>query len=177
MDSAKLNDWLQVIGLFGVIASLTFVGLQMKQDREIALAATYQDRTAAVAETILSVSSNREAMSALIKTQFGMNPGDPVPPEYLELDEGLEPLTAGEVVPAIYYSTAMWFHWDNSHFQYQNGYLPESHWHRIRSIIKSRLSQNSIARLSFELNPRAHRQEFREEIDSILAEIDAESEN
>ena len=45
MDSAKLNDWLQVIGLFGVIASLIFVGLQMKQDREIALAGTYQDRT------------------------------------------------------------------------------------------------------------------------------------
>jgi hypothetical protein len=149
----------------------------MKQDREIALAATYQDRTAAVAETIISVSSNKEAMSALIKTQFGLNPGDPVPPGYFELDEGLEPLTAGEIAPAIYYSTAMWFHWDNSHFQYQNGYLPESHWSRIRSIIKTRLSQNSIARLSFELSPRSHRQEFREEIDNILAEVDAESEN
>ena len=34
MDSAKLNDWLQVVGLFGVIASLIFVGLQMKQDRD-----------------------------------------------------------------------------------------------------------------------------------------------
>ena len=37
MDSAKLNDWLQVIGLFGVVASLIFVGLQMKQEHEIAL--------------------------------------------------------------------------------------------------------------------------------------------
>jgi hypothetical protein len=177
MDSAKLNDWLQVIGLFGVIGSLIFVGLQMKQDREIALAGTYQDRTAAVAETLSSVSSNKEAMSALIKTQFGLNPGDPIPPGYFELDEGLEPLTAGEVVPALYYSSAMWFHWDNSHFQYQNGYLPESHWSRIRSIIKARLSQNSIARLGFELSPRTHRREFREEIENILAEIDAESEN
>ncbi len=38
MDSTKLNDWLQVVGLFGIIGSLIFVGLQMKQDRQIALA-------------------------------------------------------------------------------------------------------------------------------------------
>ncbi len=38
MKPTELNDWLQVVGLFGVIASLIFVGLQLKQDRRIALA-------------------------------------------------------------------------------------------------------------------------------------------
>ena len=38
MKPTELNDWLQVIGLFGVIASLIFVGVQLKQDRQIALA-------------------------------------------------------------------------------------------------------------------------------------------
>jgi hypothetical protein len=28
MDSAKLNDWLQVVGMFAVVASLIFVGMQ-----------------------------------------------------------------------------------------------------------------------------------------------------
>jgi len=37
--STRLNEWLQVAGLFGVIASLMFVGLQMKQQQEIALSA------------------------------------------------------------------------------------------------------------------------------------------
>lgn len=37
LDSAKLNDWLQVIGIFAVLGGLIFVGLQMKQDRQIAL--------------------------------------------------------------------------------------------------------------------------------------------
>jgi len=37
MDSAKLNDWMQVIGIFAVVASLIFVGLQMKQAQDIAL--------------------------------------------------------------------------------------------------------------------------------------------
>jgi hypothetical protein len=36
MDSNKLNDWLQLVGLFGVIASLVFVGVQVRQTQVIA---------------------------------------------------------------------------------------------------------------------------------------------
>ena len=31
MDSAKLNDWLQFVGMLGLIASLVFVGVQVNQ--------------------------------------------------------------------------------------------------------------------------------------------------
>ena len=34
----KLHDWLQIIGLFGVLAGLVFVGLQLRQDRRVAVA-------------------------------------------------------------------------------------------------------------------------------------------
>ena len=37
MDSAKLNDWLQVFGMFALVASLIFVGLQIRQTQEIAI--------------------------------------------------------------------------------------------------------------------------------------------
>jgi hypothetical protein len=47
MDQRKLSDWLQIVGMFGVIASLLFVGLQMKQSHEIALATQYQARAEA----------------------------------------------------------------------------------------------------------------------------------
>ena len=55
MDSAKLNDWMQVIGIFAVVASLLFVGLQMKQSQEIALAEQYQARADAAQAMYLSV--------------------------------------------------------------------------------------------------------------------------
>ena len=42
MDRSKVHDWLEVVGMFGVIASLVFVGLQMKQTQEIALGEAYQ---------------------------------------------------------------------------------------------------------------------------------------
>lgn len=38
MDSSKLHDWLQIVGLVAVVGSLIFVGLQLKQAEDIALA-------------------------------------------------------------------------------------------------------------------------------------------
>jgi hypothetical protein len=52
MDSAKLSDWMQVIGIFAVVLSLVFVGLQMRQEQEIAIVDTY----GSVAETHMSLS-------------------------------------------------------------------------------------------------------------------------
>ena len=37
LDSKKINDWLQVLGLFGVLGGLVFVGLQLSLDRQIAV--------------------------------------------------------------------------------------------------------------------------------------------
>jgi hypothetical protein len=46
MDSQKLHDWLQVIGIAAIVASLIFVGLQLKQSDEIALAEALENVTA-----------------------------------------------------------------------------------------------------------------------------------
>ena len=46
LDNSKLNDWLQLAASVGVILSLIFVGLEIKQSREIAIADIYQQRTA-----------------------------------------------------------------------------------------------------------------------------------
>jgi hypothetical protein len=42
MESARLNGWMQVTGIFAVVGSLIFVGLQMKQTQAIALSDAYQ---------------------------------------------------------------------------------------------------------------------------------------
>jgi hypothetical protein len=38
MKKEEINDWLQVFGLAGVIISLVFVGWEIKQSRDIAIA-------------------------------------------------------------------------------------------------------------------------------------------
>ncbi len=44
MDSDKLNDWMQVVGIFAVVVSLMFVGYQLKQSQDIAIAGQNQER-------------------------------------------------------------------------------------------------------------------------------------
>jgi hypothetical protein len=46
MDSGKLNDWLQVVGLLGLLGGLIFVGLQLQQDRAIAVVSGTEDAVA-----------------------------------------------------------------------------------------------------------------------------------
>ena len=67
MNTSRINDWLQVVGLFGVIGSLVFVGLQMKQTQEIALSAIYQARVDSSVEHNASNASNPTYVSGIAK--------------------------------------------------------------------------------------------------------------
>jgi hypothetical protein len=115
MDSAKINDWLQVIGIFGVIASLVFVGLQMRQTQEIAIA---QAHTACAALSMESsnavVGSSPAALSGMAKIYA----------------EEYEQLNREEYVAVEYIFSANLTNIENNHYQYQAGFLPESHWHK-----------------------------------------------
>ena len=72
MDSAKLSDWLQVTGLFGVIVSLVFVGLEIQQSRQIAIADIYQQR----AEMIVQVNSIPLTSEILHETRSKLESGE-----------------------------------------------------------------------------------------------------
>jgi hypothetical protein len=62
MDSAKISDWMQVVGIFALVASLVFVGMQMQQDREIARVMIYQSRASTLAEISMAAASSPEAI-------------------------------------------------------------------------------------------------------------------
>ncbi len=71
MDSAKLNDWMQVVGIFALVASLIFVGLQMKQSQEIAVADQYQDRADAALEWYLARMQSDTALKLAAQNLIG----------------------------------------------------------------------------------------------------------
>ena len=64
MNTSKLNDWMQVVGIFALVASLIFVGLQMKQTQEIALSDAYQSRAATVIDMITANAANENGLAA-----------------------------------------------------------------------------------------------------------------
>ena len=161
METAKLHDWLQVVGLFGVIASLIFVGLQMKQDREIALSAATQARTETTIQNILGVASNPYYMSAIDKIANG------------ERDR----LTTSESYNIRVQGTAALFNFENIHYQQQQGFIPPERWAATRETLKNLLQLPWGPREVYELNPQSWRGSFQQVVNELIAEIDAEEAN
>ena len=112
MDSKKLNEWLQVVGLFAVVASLIFVGLQMKQTDAIALSEIYQERAVASREHNLINSSNPYFLSGSAKLYVGKQ----------------SELTAQEAIALEYDLGSQLVVAENYFQQYEWGFLSEAHW-------------------------------------------------
>lgn len=112
MDSGKLNDWAQVVGIFALVASLIFVGMQMKQAHEIALSEAYQERANSSIDISLAASVSPEFTSASAKLYRG----------------NVEGLTPEEHISLEYWFGASMTMYENHYFQYVAGFLPEDHW-------------------------------------------------
>ena len=155
MEPRPQRDWLQILGQFGVVASLIFVGLQMKQDQEIALSAAYQARTATLIEYMTAIATDDVARSAMSKS-IG----------------GITELTPDETYAAIMINSAGRELMQNSHYQYVKGYLDEEHWQLIRLLIRRQL-QNPITREG--LLGDGVRPSFRHIVEEIDRELGAET--
>jgi hypothetical protein len=158
VDSAKINDWLQIVGLFGVVGSLMFVGLQMRQDREIALSAATQARTDTTIQNIMGTASNPFYMSALDKIAAGQA-GDLAPSEQMAL---------------FLTGTAALFNFENVHYQYLSGFIPDERWRGTRQALKGVLTRLDGTRRVYESNPGAWRESFQKVVNELIAEIDVE---
>jgi hypothetical protein len=64
MNNRNIRDWLEGIGIIAVVASLIFVGLQVRQERKIAIVETFSNRTEFTLELANLISANREVWTA-----------------------------------------------------------------------------------------------------------------
>ena len=169
MDTAKLNDWMQVVGIFALVASLIFVGLQIRQEHEIARVQIYQERSSAATEVFISAASSPEAMAASVKSAFA----DPF--QEIEFEGWAGPITAQDMALGSMQVNAFMALLDNSHYQFQAGYLPLDHWESVREAVKGAAKGFPffLFRMKATLNQR--RPEFRKELEKIIAEIDEEA--
>ena len=154
MNSAKLNDWLQVAGMFAVVASLIFVGLQMRQDHGIALSGIYQARAQMTIDINLASTNPADFVSATAK---------------IYADE-IDKITPEELVTLEYNLAASIVLLENNHYQYETGFLSESHWARSRRDLHCLFSLpvNRTLLLGWE---------FRQEFQKVLDEEMARAEN
>ena len=106
----KINDWLQVAGFIGVIASLIFVGYEIKQSREIAMAELYQARVASGFQIAHAEATDQSAWKSFEKDMRG------------------EELTSWERVQVDRYNSMYFNHLENNHYLYQMGLLDQEQW-------------------------------------------------
>lgn len=131
VNSQKLNDWLQIIGMFGLVLSLIFVGLQLRQSQNIALSAAYQARAQMSVDISLVSSSTPEFTSASAKLYVG------------EANR----ITPEELVALEYNFGANVATFENNHYQYESGFLPEEHWQKVLDDMHCLFSHELYRRL------------------------------
>jgi hypothetical protein len=174
LNRANWKDGAEIIGVIAIVLSLIFVGLQIKQSREIALAAQYQARL----DTWVG------ALTAYIQSDVALRVNGSRA-RNLPLPDGVDQVkwkqwhdeTPVEEIGYHYLSALILLRTaDNNYFQYQSGYLRHEAWLAFRAPLRQALSADmSYVRLTYLRNKDEHRPAFRAEIERILAEIDGTS--
>jgi len=158
VTSGKLKEWLEIIGIFGVIASLVFVGLEMRQSQKIALSAAYQARSDSSMVIRMAAVESETLQSANGKLREGKEFEDLSPEELSAVID----LMAGNMI-----------YLENMHYQYVNGFISEEHWETNRAELRQLLGRNAGWRRRQIENCRFFRESFCAEIQSAVDRIES----
>lgn len=151
MENDKVSDWLQLLGFGGLIASLVFVGLELRQSREIAIADVYQQRAAMLID-VHSITLSSELLYDM----------------YNRMQAG-EPLNAGDQLLLSTALTPIFTYWENNHFQYEMGLLSEEQWLSSRNALKA-VVQRPEVRAWWQSERKEMRKTFTDVVDAVMAE-------
>ena len=106
MKKLDINTLAQLLGLAGVIASLIFVGLELRQSQRIAISAQHQERSASAVAMIVGFLESGIDWEATVRPNFA---------------ESSEPARRNAY-------QINWYFAENDFNQYQNGLLPDGDW-------------------------------------------------
>ena len=71
MKKVSLDTWIQLLGMVGLLGGLIFVGLEMKQSQQIALAAQQTERTNMLLDQVNPFSEPELNYHNMLLTQSG----------------------------------------------------------------------------------------------------------
>ena len=151
MKKIDISQTINILANVGVVLSLIFVGVQIQQSRQIAVADIYQQRTALLLQSFYSAVPAETEFRAWMKDSAG------------------EPLTAEERYALTNRYAARIAYWENNHLQYQIGLLPEEQWEASKNSIRGH-AERQVFRDTWERERFQLRSSFADEIDRILVE-------
>lgn len=159
MDTSKLNNVMQIVGMFAIVASLIFVGLQINQTQEIALSNAYQARASQSIELVLAIADNQAAGAAFTKSIQG----------------DFDSISLNEKHASAYVVYGVMFSWENAHYQFTQGFLSEERWLGTRNDIKGALEHPLWNTFVFDLWFNKMRLGFQDVLIQIAQELEEDS--
>ena len=149
MKSTNWKDIAELVGIAAIVASLIFVGLQMRQSHEIALVTLYQMRADAAREVMVASMQSDGLVRAFERMETGESP---TPADVYFLETSLQ---------------VLFNHFENSHFLYQRGFLTEEHWlSDIANLVSALMDPD--ARATWDATKHVYRKSYVDAIDDAL---------
>lgn len=158
MKRIDLGQTITVLANLGVIASLVFLGLQVRQEAAASRAATFQQLKDSWVQANLAEATSVDLANAFetAKTQ------------------GWEEATAVERRLLSGYIRTLFHNWSNAYYHYQDGTLDDNQWRsyirEIRSGIRDPLLLQVWSEWGFVFDDK-----FRELVNDLIAESDAKA--
>jgi hypothetical protein len=166
----KLNNSkniFEVVGIAAVVASLIFVGMEIRQSQEIAIASQYQSRI----EFNLGFFDAIDAQGFLsVGERFKQRVSESNLPD--ESKQGFLQIDSASLGRAAIELRRILFIFDNNHYQYRAGFVDEESWQAIRRRMKNVLAGNSIMRYEIVGRPDQWRDSLRHEFEQMLEELE-----
>jgi hypothetical protein len=141
------KDWkgvAELIGIAAIVASLLFVGLELRQSQQIAIAAQYQERIDSATKYFYESLNNDNRIE---RTADRLKERD-WPVGFLTDSERLwlDTHDPEEWAQEEFWGLINLFVFDNYHFQYQSGFLTEEAWQSIDVRLQSIVANSLFAR-------------------------------
>ncbi len=170
MNQEQLKNFVEVIGISAIVASLIFVGLELRQGYQIAITAEYQERAGAVIDIYNTKIQSETALSVVGQPLYEAVRSTDFPDEYRHLYEGYTVEQLGfNTINALNALTAF----DNIYLQYQSGFISDESWQAFRYRLRRTL-ESPITRQEFEKDPNWYRASYRQLCNEIITEIDSD---
>ena len=169
MKRFNWRDLAEIIGFASIVGSLIFVGMQLRQSQEIAIASQYQERASTAVEYYSSQMQNEQAITDQAEKISAAVRSGHASPAIRSLIETQSP----ESIGLWFYQKRVFFVMlDNFHFQYRSGFMAEESWDAFRRELRDELSNDATAAYYRDYGSN-FRSSFEELCDQILKEIES----
>jgi hypothetical protein len=170
MDKPSWKDIVEFIGIGAIVASLIFVGLELQQQQQIALAAQYQERLRTGFDYFFSVSEKpvwQQRTAERLRHQYNFSRLSRADRELLENGS---PRDISDWFVSAQINLLIF---DNQYFQYESGFSSEEAWQNQRERLKWVLQTNSFTRQEIRIFGSRFRPSFVDVANRLIDEIES----